>query len=117
MYRRLDRIANNSASDEVNESLSGFDAIKGEDSWIGCRVLKKFWIHKHSKRVTKFFRGTVNAVDDDADNPGHRIFEVRFDDGDVEWLSATDTNAILDKQHAQVNWNDKNFSVPSVPLR
>ena len=78
--------------------------------WLSS--IEKFWIHKHSKRVAKFFRGTVNAVDDDADNPGHRIFEVRFDDGDVDWLSATDTNTILDKQHAQVNWNDKNSSVP-----
>ena len=48
--------------------------------------------------------GTVTAVDDDADNPGHRIFEIRYDDGDVSWISAEDTYDILHKQNAQVNW-------------
>ena len=30
----------------------------------------------------------MTAIDDDADNPGHRVFEVTHEDGDVECTDA-----------------------------
>ena len=51
----------------------------GEDAWIGRRV------KKHFKGIGSFM-GTVVDIDDWKDHPGHRIFQVKYDDGDSEWL-------------------------------
>ena len=33
-----------------------------------------------TKNISQNFLGTVIAVDDETNNPGHHIFEVRYDD-------------------------------------
>ena len=37
----------------------------------------------------------MTAIDQDADNPSHRLFEVSYEDGDVEVLDAGDIFPIL----------------------
>ena len=69
--------------------------MRGEDEWIGCRVNKGFWSGKGASLKKVYYKGTVTAVDDDAENPGHRIFEVRYDDGDVAWVGADEVWEIL----------------------
>ena len=74
---------------------SDFDIRRGDDSWIGRELRKKFWTGKGKNRKHATFVGKVTNVDDDADHPGKRLFEVRYDDGDVEWLDAEEINHIL----------------------
>ena len=102
LFYRLESIGTNSAGWQPVESLSGFNRIRDEDSWIGCRVRKKFWLHSRNKRKANFFLGTVTGTDEDRDNSGHRLFEIRYDDGDVAWISAEETHDILYNQNVQV---------------
>ena len=74
---------------------ASFNRTRGEDSWIGCKVKKGFWVGKGRNKKKTYFEGTVTAVDDDAEHPGHRLFEVRYDDGYVEWVGADEVNEIL----------------------
>ena len=69
--------------------------MQGEDSWIGMRVCKDFWIGKGKNKKRLKFNGLVASVDDDEENNGHRLFEVRYDDGDIEWLPPEDIPDIL----------------------
>ena len=89
---RLDVIQN--AADDGFGS-GNFDRIRGEDAWIGLKVKKKFWVGKGKNKRQKFFQGTITACDDDEDNPGHRIFQITYDDGDEEWLSVANTHDLL----------------------
>lgn len=78
---------------------ASFNRMRGEDSWIGCRVKKGFWSGKGRNLKKNYYTGTVTAFDDDEENPGHRLFEVRYDDGDVAWVDAGEVYEILvDKQ-------------------
>ena len=62
--------------DAAKEQLPKFDCKRGEDDWVGRRVLKSFGEHGN-------FEGIVYAVDDDKDNEGYRLFLVHyFDDAD-----------------------------------
>ena len=65
-----------------------FDRIRGEDSWLGRSVRKKFWVGEGENRHQVSFGGQVTDVDEDEQNTGHRLFEVKYEDGDVEWLDA-----------------------------
>ena len=80
--------------DESNGDGS-FNRIRGEDSWLGRQVRKKFWVGKGHNRRLKLFYGTVTAIDDDEDNPGHRLFEITYEDGDDECMDPCNTHAIL----------------------
>ena len=55
---------------------------KGEDKWVGRRIIKTFGDHGD-------FEGVVYAVDDDANKPGYRLFAVHYfedpDDGELMW--------------------------------
>ena len=91
IYHRLDVCGN---ADDDNDN-STFDRIRGEDSWLGRRVLKKFWVGKGKSRHQVLFAGQVTDIDEDEHNPGHRLFEVKYEDGDVEWADAVDISTIL----------------------
>ena len=90
--RRLD-LCNDNVDDCYDDSI--FDRIRGEDSWIGRQVRKKFLVGKGRNKRWQLFHGTVTAVDDDEDNPGHRLFQVTYEDGDDEWLDVCNTQEIL----------------------
>ena len=45
--------------------------------------------------ATGKFKGTVDGVDDDADNKGHRVFHVTYSDNDEEWISVSELTDIL----------------------
>ena len=79
----------------MDSNGGSFDRIRGEDSWVGQKVRKGFWIGRGKNKRRTFCSGTVTLVDDDADFPGHRLFEVRYDDGDVECLGPDDIHEIL----------------------
>ena len=79
----------------MDSNGGSFDRIRGEDSWVGQKVLKGFWIGRGKNKRHTFCSGTVTLVDDDADFPGHRLFEVQYDDGDVECLGPDDIHEIL----------------------
>lgn len=82
--------ANDAAtSDDSDESYDAetnaipvFDKKKGEDNWVGRRIVKSFGEHGD-------FDGIVFAVDDDANKPGYRLFAVHYfddpDDGEEMW--------------------------------
>ena len=78
--------SNSDCSDEdYDPATSGapaFDKKKGEDNWVGRRVVKTFGEHGD-------FDGIVFAVDDDANKPGYRLFAVHYfddpDDGEEMW--------------------------------
>ena len=55
---------------------------------MGREIRKKFWVGKGASRKQVLCKGKVTAIDDDADNPGHRVFEVTYEDGDVECTDA-----------------------------
>ena len=55
---------------------------------MGREIHKKFWVGKGTNRKQVLCKGKVTAIDEDADNPGHRLFEVRYEDGDVECTDA-----------------------------
>ena len=65
-----------------------FDHIRGEDHWIGRKVKKYFEGHGT-------FNGSVDAVDEDEDENGHRVFHVAYEDGDEEWLEVDELVLIL----------------------
>ena len=80
---------NDSSSDDSDESYDAashavpvFDKQKGEDNWVGRRIVKTFGEHGD-------FDGIVFAVDDDANKPGYRLFAVHYfddpDDGEEMW--------------------------------
>ena len=77
------RIADNAEYKEKD-----YDRMRGEDAWIGRQVQKNFGTHGT-------FMGKVTNVDDDAKFPGHRVFQVRYSDGDSEWLGVDDLVDIL----------------------
>ena len=68
--------------------LDSANRIRGEDAWIGRKVQANFGNHGD-------FYGVVTAVDDDAQNPGHRLFHVDFEDGDEAWLGVDEVSSIL----------------------
>lgn len=65
-----------------------YDRIRGEDHWIGRKVKKYFEGHGT-------FNGSVDAVDEDKDENGHRVFHVAYEDGDEEWLEVDELVLIL----------------------
>ena len=73
-------------SDESYDAQSGesdsFDKKKGEDDWVGRRVVKTFGHHGD-------FEGVVYAVDNDKNKSGYRLFAVYYfddpDDGETMW--------------------------------
>ena len=60
----------------------------GEDAWIGRRVQKSF-------EGFGSFKGTVVDADDWEGHPGHRLFQVKYDDGDSAWLGVDSLLDIL----------------------
>ena len=68
--------------DAVKERFPKFDCKRGEDNWVGRRVLKSFGDHDN-------FEGIVCAVDDDNDNEDYRLFLVHYfedpDDTESMW--------------------------------
>ena len=42
------------------------------------------------------------AFDDDEENPGQLLFQVKYCDGDDEWMSATELESILVPEHEVV---------------
>ena len=97
-------MGNNSSN---NDSSFAFDRIRGEDSWLGREVCKNFWIGKGKNKKQVLFRCKVTAIDDDEDNEGHRLFEVTYEDGDVEDYDVGDLLSILTPlDSAQVVVND-----------
>ena len=97
MHACRDRIDDCQVDDSSNNENSPFvfDRIRGEDSWLGRQVRKKFWIGKGTNRKQVEFSGKVTDIDDDERHPGHRLFEVTYEDGDCEWADAGDIHAIL----------------------
>ena len=61
---------------------------RGEDRWLGRTVRKNF-------AGFGVFKGIVDAVDEDEDVPGHRIFHVVWEDGDDAWISVDELVDIL----------------------
>ena len=62
--------------DAEKERLPKYDHKRGEENWVGRRVLKSFGDHGN-------FEGIVYAFDNDNDNEGYRLFLVHyFDDPD-----------------------------------
>ena len=63
-------------------NANAFDYRKGDDNWIGRRVVKTFGEHGD-------FEGIVYAVDDDENKTGFRLFLVHYfddpDDGEGMW--------------------------------
>lgn len=88
-FDKLDNVSVSAACDTSSVKLWG------EDSWVGRQVRKKFWIGKGKNRKQLPYLGTITGVDCDADNERQRLFCVRYDDGDVEWLDAAEILAIL----------------------
>ena len=78
--RRLDILQCGNADD-----ASVFDRIRGEDSWLGRKVIKKFWVGKGKKRHQVSFAGKVTDIDEDEQNAGHRLFEVKWSSNSA-WL-------------------------------
>ena len=99
-HRRLDVIQ--SAADDGLDS-SKFDRIKGEESWVGCKIKKKFCVGKGKAKRYKFFEGKITAYDDDEENSGHRIFQVTYEDGDEEWLSVDSIHDLLTSSKSTVH--------------
>lgn len=68
--------------DAATEGIPAFDKRKGEDTWIGRRIIKTFGEHGN-------FCGIVYGVDNDAKNKGYRLFLVHYfddpDDGEGMW--------------------------------
>ena len=83
-----------------NEAVS-FNPKRGEDNWIGCNNVSKMFYDVNGKVYGKelsIFKGKIVNVDDDADNVGHRIFQVVYEDGEEEWSSAKEIgNIIIDE--------------------
>ena len=77
---------------EGKEAVS-FNPKCGEDTWIGCNVSKMFY--DVNGKELGIFKGKIVDVDDDADNVGHRIFQVVYEDGEDEWLSAKEIASII----------------------
>ena len=71
-----------------------YDRIRGQDSWIGRSVKKYFEGHG-------FFTGTIDAVDDDEENNGHRVFHVVYEDGDDAWVEVDEIVQILQPPAAE----------------
>ena len=53
--------------DATKEQLPEYDDKRGEDSWVGRRIVKKFGDYGD-------FEGIVYGVDEDTDNEGYRLF-------------------------------------------
>ena len=81
---------------EEKEAVS-FDPKRGEDIWMGCNVSKMFY--DANGKELDIFNGQIVDVDDDADNVGHRIFQVVYEDGDDEWVSAEEIASIIDDEY------------------
>ena len=68
--------------DATTEGAPTFDKKKGENSWIGRRIVKNFGDQGD-------FAGIVYGADADADNKGFRLFLVHYfddpDDGEAMW--------------------------------
>ena len=68
--------------DAANEQLPKYDLKRGQDSWVGRRIVKSFANHGD-------FEGIVYAVDDDDRNKDYRLFLVHYfedpDDGESMW--------------------------------
>ena len=89
---RLDSLNNSPA--EVSQEIRPI-TMWGEDAWVGRQVRKKFWIGKGKKRKQVPYLGKITDVDEDADNADNRVFCVRYDDGDIEWLGVKEILSIL----------------------
>ena len=59
--------------DATTERNPKYDSKRGEDNWVGRRVLKNFGEHGD-------FEGVVYAVDEDTNNNGYRLFCVYYFD-------------------------------------
>ena len=59
--------------DASKEKIPKYDRKRGEDNWVGRRVVKNFGEHGD-------FDGIIYAVDDDNDNKGYRLFCVYYFD-------------------------------------
>lgn len=66
----------------AKEGVAPYDNKRGEDNWLGRRILKTFGDHGD-------FEGIIYAIDDDANNEGYRLFAVHYfndpDDGEAMW--------------------------------
>ena len=72
----------------LNENVSDPDVsnplfVRGDDAWIGRRVVKEFKPHD-------MFQGRVDDVDENAKKEGWCVFHVVYSDGDDEWMGAED---------------------------
>ena len=66
----------------------GVDLMWGKDEWIGRSVRKDFGGYGT-------FRGRVVDSDENAAKAGQRLFHVVYEDGDDEWIDATELITIL----------------------
>ena len=68
--------------DAENQGRPVFDRAKGDDNWVGRRIIKSFG-------DAGDFEGVVYAVDDDINRKGYRLFLVHYfddpDDGESMW--------------------------------
>ena len=67
--------------DPVNDTVATFDKKKGDDKWIGRRVVKTFG-------SAGDFEGIVYGVDADENKKGYRLFLIHYfddDDGESMW--------------------------------
>ena len=64
------------------EGMPKYDSKRGEDSWVGRRIVKTFGMHGD-------FEGIVYGVDADANKKGYRLFLIHYfedpDDGEAMW--------------------------------
>ena len=67
-----------------------YNRIRGEDRWLGRTVRKNF-------AGFGIFKGKIDAVDEDEDVPGHRIFHVVWEDGDDAWIAVDELVDILQR--------------------
>ena len=61
------------AYDATKERTPKYDCKRGEDNWVGRRVVKSFGEHGD-------FEGIVYGADEDTDNKGYRLFLVHYFD-------------------------------------
>lgn len=76
------------SNDNTEYRETGFNRLRGEDSWIG-RVVKANFGELGD------YMGVVTECDEDAKFPGCRVFHVEFEDGDEAWLGVDEVASIL----------------------
>ena len=84
-------------NDDVFAEQNLGSARQETEVWIGRRVRKKFGRHG-------WFAGRITAVDDDAENDGHILFQCTYTDGDNEWISQDELDEILLPEESSVRY-------------